>query len=49
MAEKRGIIILTDPDYAGGEKIRKDISNNIRNCKHAFLPRGKAFKKKGGI
>ena len=44
VAEKRGIIILTDPDYAG-EKIRKDISKNIGNCKHAFLPRGKAFKK----
>ncbi|NMB26921.1 MAG: ribonuclease M5 [Tissierellia bacterium] len=44
VAEKRGIIILTDPDYAG-EKIRKDLSRNIKNCKHAFLPRGKAFKK----
>lgn len=44
VAEKRDIIILTDPDYAG-EKIRKDISKNIKNCKHAFLPQGKALKK----
>ena len=43
IAEKRGIIILTDPDFAG-EKIRKDISKNIPNCKHAFLPKGKALK-----
>ena len=44
VAEKRGIIILTDPDYAG-EKIRKDLSKGIKNCKHAFLPQGKALKK----
>ena len=43
IADKRGIIILTDPDYAG-EKIRKDISNNVKNSKHAFLPKGKALK-----
>src|SRR5699024_1878841 len=30
-------------DFAG-EKIRKDLSKYIVNCKHAFLPRGKAFK-----
>lgn len=44
IAEKRGIIILTDPDYAG-EKIRKNLSKHIKNCKHAFLPQGKALKK----
>ena len=44
IAETKGIIILTDPDYAG-EKIRRDLSKNIKNCKHAFLPQGKAFKK----
>ena len=44
LAERRGIIILTDPDYMG-EKIRKDLSNKIKNCKHAFLPQGKALKK----
>lgn len=44
VAEKRGIIILTDPDHAG-EKIRNDIAKHIKNCKHAFLPQGKALKK----
>lgn len=43
IAEKRGIIILTDPDYMG-EKIRKDISKDIKNCKHAFLPQNVAIK-----
>lgn len=44
ISEKTGIIILTDPDYAG-EQIRKDLSSKIKNCKHAFLPQGKALKK----
>ena len=42
--KRRGIIILTDPDY-GGESIRKDLSKHIPDCKHAFLPQGKALKK----
>lgn len=44
LADRRGIIILTDPDYAG-EQIRKDLSKHIKSCKHAFLPQGKALKK----
>ena len=44
ISERRGLIILTDPDYAG-EQIRKDLSRRIKNCKHAFLPQGKALKK----
>lgn len=44
IGEKRGIIILTDPDYAG-EQIRRDLSKHIENCKHAFLPQRKALKK----
>lgn len=44
ISERRGIIILTDPDYAG-EMIRRDLSSKIKNCKHAFLPQGKALKK----
>ena len=36
--EKRGVIIFTDPDFAG-EKIRKTISSKIKGCKHAYLPR----------
>jgi len=43
IAEKRGIIILTDPDHAG-ERIRRDLAKHIKKCKHAFLPQGKAFK-----
>lgn len=42
-SEKRGIIIFTDPDFAG-EKIRKKISAEIPGCKHAFLPREEAIK-----
>lgn len=43
-SKKRGVIILTDPDYIG-KKIRKDISSKVPNCKHAYLPKGKALKK----
>lgn len=42
-AERRGVIIFTDPDYAG-EKIRSIISKQVKNAKHAFLPRDKAMK-----
>lgn len=42
-SEKRGIIIFTDPDFAG-EKIRKKISEAVPKCKHAFLPRDLAIK-----
>ena len=44
ISERRGVIILTDPDFAG-EQIRKRISKDLKNCKHAFLPQGKALKK----
>lgn len=44
-AKNRGVIIFTDPDYAG-EKIRKIISQKIPGCKHAFLPRELAIKDK---
>ena len=44
LQDRRGLIILTDPDF-GGERIRKDLSKHIPNCKHAFLPQGKALKK----
>lgn len=44
LSERRGVIILTDPDYAG-EQIRKDLSKHLKICKHAFLPQGKALKK----
>ncbi|MBF8983726.1 ribonuclease M5 [Lutibacter sp. B2] len=41
--EKKGVIIFTDPDFAG-EKIRKRISDRIKGCKHAFLSREEATK-----
>lgn len=37
-AESVGVIIFTDPDFAG-EQIRKRISRRIKTCKHAFLSR----------
>lgn len=43
--ERRGVIIFTDPDYQG-ERIRRLISERFPSCKHAFLPREKAFSKK---
>lgn len=41
--EKCGVIIFTDPDYAG-ETIRKRIDDYVPGCKHAFLPRAEALK-----
>lgn len=41
--KNRGVIIFTDPDYAG-EKIRKKIAAEVPECKHAFLPREQAEK-----
>ena len=43
-AKNRGVIILTDPDFPG-KKIRNIISSQIKDCKHAFIPREKADKK----
>jgi len=40
--EKRGIIILTDPDRAG-EQIRKFLTDRFPNAKHAFIPRKDAI------
>ncbi|MCU9615298.1 ribonuclease M5 [Caldibacillus lycopersici] len=45
-AEKRGVIIFTDPDFPG-EKIRKTITESVPNCKHAFLPKNQAKPKTG--
>src|SRR5699024_11100245 len=39
--EKRGIIVFTDPDYAG-ERIRHIIQEHIPTCQHAFLRRDEA-------
>lgn len=40
--EKRGIIILTDPDGAG-ERIRTYLSERFPKAKHAFIPRKDAI------
>ena len=40
----QGIIVFTDPDYAG-EKIRKKVMARFPEAKQAFLPKGKALKK----
>lgn len=45
--KKRGVIIFTDPDFAG-EKIRKTIDQAIPGCKHAFLPKDKAKGRRSG-
>ena len=42
--DRCGIIILTDPDYAG-KKIRERIARHIPNAKHAYIDRKKAIKK----
>ncbi|WP_309122885.1 ribonuclease M5 [Paenibacillus sp.] len=39
--KKRGVIILTDPDYAG-ERIRSIVSGRVPGCKHAFLSQDEA-------
>ncbi|KXG44830.1 ribonuclease M5 [Tepidibacillus infernus] len=42
--QKRGVIVLTDPDYPG-ERIRKIISRQVPGVKHAFIIREEATKK----
>lgn len=43
---KRGVIILTDPDYPG-QRIRQIVSDHVPGCKHAFIDRQDALRKKG--
>lgn len=40
--EKRGIIILTDPDRAG-ERIRKFLTERFPHARHAFIPQKDAI------
>jgi ribonuclease M5 len=44
--ERRGVIVLTDPD-APGERIRKIVSERVPGCKHAFLTKDEARSSKG--
>lgn len=41
--KNQGVIVFTDPDYAG-EKIRRKVVEKFPQCKQAFLPKGKALK-----
>jgi ribonuclease M5 len=41
----RGLIVFTDPDHAG-ERIRRIISREIPDIKHAFIEKELAFEKK---
>lgn len=41
LAQTRGVIVFTDPDFSG-EKIRKIISDEIPEAKHAFLKKADA-------
>lgn len=42
-AKRKGIIILTDPDYPG-EWIRREVSKAVKEAKHAFIPKEDAIK-----
>jgi ribonuclease M5 len=42
-SEKRGIIVLTDPDFPG-KKIRYWVSENLTNVKHAYISKKNALK-----
>ncbi len=47
IAEHRGVIIFTDPDYPGS-KIRNILKAQIPNCKHAYLNKNEAINPKTG-
>ncbi len=43
LQERRGLIVLTDPDYAG-KRIRERIRDRIPGAKMAFIPRKDAYR-----
>lgn len=45
--EKRGVIVLTDPDFQG-QRIRNIIRQAVPEAQHAFLPRTEAVPDKSG-
>ena len=47
IAQKRGVIIFTDPDYPGS-KIRHIIKEHLPNCKHAYINKADAVNPKTG-
>lgn len=48
LEKTRGIIVLTDPDYAG-KRIRNIIERHIPTAKHAYISNKKAVDNKGKI
>ncbi|KUO60506.1 MAG: RNAse M5 [Gracilibacter sp. BRH_c7a] len=46
MAERRGVIVCTDPDFVG-RQIRDRISTRVPKVKHVFISRQAAVNKKG--
>lgn len=44
LQKEKGLIVLTDPDYAG-EKIRRIINKNVKGVKNAYISQDKAMKK----
>ncbi|MBC8062542.1 MAG: ribonuclease M5 [Clostridiaceae bacterium] len=40
---RQGVIVLTDPDFAG-EKIRRIISKRVKDIKHAYISRAEGSK-----
>ena len=48
LEKTRGLIVLTDPDYAG-KRIRSIIEKNIPTAKHAYISNKKAVDSKGKI
>ena len=47
IAQKRGVIIFTDPDYPGS-KIRHILKEHLPNCKHAYINKADAVNPKTG-
>ena len=47
-SKTRGVIVLTDPDYAG-KRIRNIIEKNIPTAKHPYISNKKAVDSKGKI
>lgn len=46
-SERTGVIVLTDPDYAG-EKIRRTIENYVPDVKHAYIGRDEGTRLRDG-
>ncbi len=42
--QRRGVIVLTDPDHAG-RQIRQKLAEKVPGCKHAYLSRQQAEQK----